>query len=228
MAKSWFWFRERNSCRKYASHLPNKFKTLNNVCYRKINLNGHHIYKIGVDFKIPEKYSSWTFESPIAEKFNTGIPTKKSGKIGFIFEWNPIQFSDFEVIINLNEVFQSIEFQKACYNFESNIHDFHLGIGRYKGTQQEIILKVSELKIEQIWAYGSYPTPMSLFAKKYYSKKSNQKVEPSNKQVEKLAKMLKEQGINRKEMWVTKKTNLKGVNRLIEKNKMYAHQMNKM
>lgn len=208
--------------KKHSVKLPLKFKTLEGVCYRKIHLKGDNILKIGIDFKIPETYSSWTFESSIAEKFNIVIPTKKSGRIGFIFEWNPTQFPNFEVIINLNEVFQSIEFQKACNDFESSIYDFHLGIGKYKNAQQEIILKISELKIEQIWAYGSYKTSTDEFVQKYLSRKTNQKQKPTNKQKEAVVNLLKMRGINRKEMWLTKEKNPTKVQELIEKNKVFA------
>lgn len=204
--------------RKYASHLPNKFKTLTNVCYRKINLKGKSIMDIGLYWEISEKYSSWTFQNSIAQNFDDGIPLQESGEIAYIFEWNPSESKGFEVIINLYELFNDSDFINACKENQNLVNDFHLGIGRFQNSEEEVVLKVSKLSIDQVWALGGYGEKNE---EKFY--KLIYKKTPTQQQLKQFNEMILQKNIPiRKPNWITKESNPEAIERLIKKNKEHA------
>lgn len=208
--------------KKYAIHLPSKFKTLSNVCYRKINLEGKYILEIGLCGEILEKYSSWTLRSSIVQNFDGGIPEHQSCKIPYIFELNPSNSEDFEVIINLYELFNDLDFKTACVENQKFIKDFHLGIGEFKNSEAEVILKVSKLGRDQIWALGGH----GIKTKEEFYKLINEVFEFINGkplELKEFDEMISQNNIPiGGSMWITKESNPKKVESLIQKNKEYA------
>ncbi|WP_231577310.1 hypothetical protein, partial [Sphingobacterium sp. IITKGP-BTPF85] len=75
--------------------------------YPQLALTGMNSVILGATMQLPETYSSWTFNKSVAENFNGGVPPV--GKQGIIFEIDNT-VPDCEVVINLFELFNDIEF----------------------------------------------------------------------------------------------------------------------
>jgi hypothetical protein len=148
-----------------ATNLPEKFKQLNASCYRQVALTGMNSVLLGANMKLPETYSSWTFDKSVAQSFNGGVPPV--GYQGVIFEIKN-NSSDFIVVLNLNELFNDPDFVKACDELRDKITSYKTGIGYFKNSESEIILKVDNLTTSQIWAYGGYSAPREKLAEMYF------------------------------------------------------------
>ena len=191
-----------------STHLPDKFKTLTHDCYRKLNLGGYNILDIGRNLYLEENYSSWTFNKKVAQSFDKGVP--EPGQIGYIFKITPK--NSYKVIVNLDALYNDKKFIEAHEKYKNQILNYNAGIGKYNGSQCEIILNVSSLEISQIWAYGGFSSDI----KKLY----NQYLERGNpiyniKQFElKLKEINREAGKN----WITSDNRPEAIKKIIEHN----------
>jgi len=155
---------------EHSKPLPIKFKTLNSKSYRKVALTGINSVLLGANMKLPETYSSWTFDKSVAQSFNGGVPPVGYQGVIFEIENNSI---DFSVVINLFELFKDIEFLNACESQKNQITSYKTGIGFFKNSELEVILKVDNLKTSQIWAYGGYSAPREKIAEMYFGHVAN-------------------------------------------------------
>lgn len=153
-----------------AENLHEKFLTLNTKCYRRVDLVGKYTLEIGLNMKLPETISSWTFQKSVAQNFMSGVPSV--GYQGIIFELNPSD-DNFEVIINLDALYNDPEFVNTCEANKDKIINYHEGIGRYGNYENEIILDVKELQLKQLWAYGGYSVPRQQLAQMYFGRVAN-------------------------------------------------------
>lgn len=153
-----------------AENLHKKFSTLNAKCYRRVDLVGKYTLEIGLNMKLPETTSSWTFQKSVAQNFMGGVP--QVGYQGVIFELNPSD-DNFEVIINLDELYNDPEFVNACEENKDKITNYNEGIGRYGNCENEIILEVKQLHLNQLWAYGGFSAPRAVLARMYFGHDAN-------------------------------------------------------
>jgi hypothetical protein len=158
---------------EHSDEIDMKFKSLHSKCYRRIDLNNHYNFILGQEMQLPETYSSWSFDKEFVKKFNNGIP--KNGYQGVIFEISN-EYKEFEVIINLHELFNDPVFKTECESQKQNIINYDDGIGKYYDSESEIILKINSLKISQIWAYGGFSSKKDAFVKKYSDRLLNRKM----------------------------------------------------
>ena len=199
--------------KKESARLHKKFKTLNENCFRRVDLVGKHTLQIGTELKLPETYSSWTFDVLIAQNFYDGVP--EVGYQGVIFKLNPSD-NDYEVIINLNELFSDKDFTNFCEKYKAKINNYDNGIGRFGNYEKELVLDVSELKMEQIYAYGGYSSSKEYFAQKYFGHS------PNAEELIFFKKLLKKDNIPIGAKWVTGRAKDRIVKFHINKAKLLA------
>lgn len=67
---------------EHSKELPIKFKSLNTKCYRQLALSGMNSVLLGANMRLPETYSSWSFDKSVVQNFNGGVPP--NGRQGVI------------------------------------------------------------------------------------------------------------------------------------------------
>lgn len=136
-----------------ASQLDIKFRTVESVCYRQISLDKRYVWKMADQLMIKETISSWTVDLNTCKEFKGGVAPKGQGFQSMIFRFLPAPES---VIINLNNLFKDEAFLDACEQFGSQIGYYSNGIGRYGGSQHEVVLEIDQLSMESIFALGGH------------------------------------------------------------------------
>jgi hypothetical protein len=199
---------------EHSIDLPSKFKTFSSQCYRRVDLVGKHSLEIGTKLSLPETFSSWSFDKSVAKEFDGGVPPK--GYQGVIFELTP-EDNNHEVIINLNELFKDQMFIQACNENKDKIKNYDKGIGFYGNDEKELILNVSELKINQIWAYGGYSSTKDEIAEKFFGHK------PTKNEIVYFNRLVKQRNISFGASWITGDAK----NRTIEKHILFANLLTK-
>lgn len=190
--------------------LPEKFKTLNSKCYRRVDLVGKHSLEIGIKLSLPETFSSWSFEKSVAKEFDGGVPPK--GYQGVIFELTP-EDNNYEVILNLDELFKDEAFIQACNENKDNIKNYDKGIGFFANNEKELILSVSELRMNQIWAYGGFSSSIDEIAEKFFGHK------PTRNEATYFDRVIKAGNISFGASWITGEAK----DRTIQKHKLFAN-----
>jgi hypothetical protein len=150
---------------EHSEELPIKFKSLNAKCYRQLALSGTNSVLLGANMRLPETYSSWSFDKSVVQNFNGGVPPV--GRQGVIFEVDNT-VPEVEVILNLYELFKDETFLEACEQHKNDISSYKTGIGYFLNNEAEVILKVQHLTTNQIWAYGGYSVPREKLAEMYF------------------------------------------------------------
>jgi len=179
---------------EHAKSLPTEFKNISTKCYRKIDLTGNHTFNLGLHMKLEESYSSWTFDSEIAKDFSGGVPPK--GWQGVIFELTP-EDTSYEVIINLDALFSNSNFLNACHENKNKIKGYSNGIGCFMNIEREVIVKIPELHIHQLWAYGGYSNSREKLAETVFGHK------PDANELVQFDEMMKKAGMQVGPAWVT-------------------------
>ncbi|SFE90394.1 hypothetical protein [Flavobacterium xueshanense] len=157
---------------EYSKDLPERFKAMSSNCYRQVSLTGTNSLILGANMKLPETYSSWTFDKSVVQNFNGGVPS--IGYQGVIFEIHNNE-PNFSIVINLYELYKEVSFLEACEAQKNEITSYKTGIGFFKNSEAEIILKVDNLTTSQIWAYGGYSAPREKLAEMYFGHVASQK-----------------------------------------------------
>ncbi len=157
---------------EYSKDIPEKFKVMSPSCYRQVALTGTNSLILGANMRLPETYSSWTFDKSVVQNFNGGVPP--IGYQGVIFEIHN-NAPNFSVVINLYELYKDETFLDACEAQKNEITSYKTGIGFFKNSESEVILKVDNLTTSQIWAYGGYSAPREKLAEMYFGHVANQR-----------------------------------------------------
>lgn len=155
----------------HSNDLQPKFKSISSKCYRQVALSGMNSVLLGANMELPETYSSWSFDKSVAMNFNGGVPVR--GRLGVIFEVEN-SVPNFEVVLNLYELFKDPDFLEACKNNESKIKSYKTGIGYFLNKESEVILKIDKLTTRQIWAYGGYSASREQLAETLFGHKPNE------------------------------------------------------
>jgi len=134
-----------------AAGLPRRYREVAGPCYRKVALTDKHAFELGVVYKLPETVSGWTLDIEIAKQFKKGVPP--AGWRGVIFDFRP---TPEQVVINLDAVYQDPAFCDSCAREKSHLTGYALGIGKYKNSQREVVLRLHEVEISNIFAIGGF------------------------------------------------------------------------
>lgn len=201
-----------NALKEVAKKLPNKYKSISNECYRQIALDGSSIWNIGTQYKLRETISSWTTSLEIAKKFKGGVPP--IGYQGAIFKVSPI--NNLEVIINLNELFNCIDFKEFLELNKRKIRDYDKGTERYGNSQQELVISVEYLNLDSLFAWGGYSGSENQLAELYFGHPAN------NQEIELFQDLMRLAGLECGPYWLTNK---EAVMRVSEKLKYHAERL---
>jgi len=143
--------RRGQSLKETCNSLPDRFRTCEQICYRQEAHEKDRIWQLLANEALPESISSWTVSLSMAKGFKGGVPP--AGLQGVIFAITP---STDQVVLNLVEIYADPEFQKACETHRTAIPGFASGIGKYGGSQSEIVLNVERLVTDQVFSYGGF------------------------------------------------------------------------
>lgn len=143
--------------KRECKELSDDFRSCLLVCYRQIALPKEGVWSLVGEDKLPEKISSWTTDIGVAKAFKGGVPPQGQGFQGAILYLHPPKGS---VIVNLSMLFRDADFQAAMEANKSNITGYHNGAGRYKGSQDEVVLEIDAVTPEDIYSLGGYSSPL--------------------------------------------------------------------
>ena len=136
---------------KLSSNLPVRFKMLTSPCYRKINLEKGGVFSLLGRTRLDEKISSWSTSVSVAQNFRGGVSRRHLIEQSIILEYSP---DSSEIIINLNEVYKSNEFQNAINIYSGQINNISEGINKYGEHQHEVVLKVEYVTHKNVYMIG--------------------------------------------------------------------------
>lgn len=136
-----------------SSELPPYFRTEDRICYRQIALKKGNIWRLADQLMLGETISSWAVDLAVAKEFKGGVAARESEFKAFIFAYKPIPGS---VVINLDKLLRDDAFLKACADNKENISWYSTGLGQYQNTQQEVVINLSQLPIDSVFAIGGH------------------------------------------------------------------------
>lgn len=150
--------------KKLAGTLPKRFRETTDRCYRQIALTEGHMRRVGTKYELLESISGWTKCERVAREFKGGVPTK-GGYQGVIFSVIP---TEGQVIIDIAALFADEGFNAAIEDHQGSIKGFHNGIGRYRGSQQEVVLELECVPLAALYAWGGYSSSSNDLAEMFF------------------------------------------------------------
>lgn len=198
-----------------AEKLPETYKYYDATCYRQIALKGSHLLHLGTYFQLPESISSWTRSEKVAKSFKGGVPPEGDFQ-GVIMTVKPTRE---QVILDFTSLFQESSFNIAVELHRESIVGFGTGIGRYGNSQKEIVLEVSRLPLESLFAWGGYSSKESQLAEMWFGHK------PSNQELDTFRELMRNVGRAAGPVWLSTP---EAVGRVSDKLKKYSGQINEI
>jgi len=119
-------------------------------CYRRTALTKWAVGNLFFRFYISEETSAWSTSRHFVVKFRNGPPTPPDP--GAIFRHSP---SDGEVVLNLERLYDHPEFIKSVDGWQKDGLNVSAGIGKFRNTQHEVIMRVNRVPHDEIFAFGS-------------------------------------------------------------------------
>ena len=143
-----------------AQSLPAQYKETTQPCFRQIALKGRNLMDLGNQYQIAETISSWTKSLDVAKDFKGGVPSP-GDYVGIMFSITPTANM---VILDLTSLFADSDFVLFLDQVKNEIVGYNDGIGRWKNTQEEVIIETSHLPLGSIHAWGGFSSPVERFA----------------------------------------------------------------
>lgn len=199
--------------KELSSSLPEKFRCTSESCFRQIALDKSAVWNIGAEYKISEALSSWTESIDVAKTFKGGVPP--IGYQGVIFRISP---SCDAVIVNLARLFSDPSFCTFLDENKNKVKDYDKGIGRYGGSQQEVVIEKDTLPLDSLYAWGGYTSPETELARMFFGEP------PSSEQMEWFREIMVKAGRAPGPWWLS---NPEAVARVSEKLKFHAARLSK-
>jgi len=123
------------------------------------------------DEEINESISAWSINIEVAKEFKGGVPAQGQGYQGVIFCRNP---KTANVVVNLVEVYRDKEFAQAIADMRSQIVGFADGIGKYAGTQDEVVMEVDSMPQSDLYSFGGHSSAfedlVKIAARQYFGR----------------------------------------------------------
>ena len=138
--------------KKHASLLPVQFRTVSELCYRKLDIDGYGLTTLADKYKLPEGAGSWSTSIDVCKSHNDGPPERSLG-IGVIFKLEQKLVTN--VIINLDALFSDPDFDSYWRTNVGLVHDHSLGISRYENDEHEVDIEVGSLPFGSVVAMGT-------------------------------------------------------------------------
>lgn len=131
--------------------LPEAFRTCTQRCFRQEAHPKGRVWQLLADECLPETIAAWTTDLAVAKHFKGGVPPHDLQ--GVIFALVPPAGS---VVANLAALYADADFLAAVETFKPDIAGFVDGIGKYGGSQHEVVLELGSLTTADVSSYGGY------------------------------------------------------------------------
>ena len=142
--------RKARRLRQLTGHLPAPYRAASGPVYRQVRINAQLGIGIALD-AIPESTSSWTTSLEVAQRFRENDQDR--AKVMIIFARNP---APKDVILNLNIVYDDRDFIDTVTYTATRLNKRFAGIERWRGTQEEVVLKETTLGNDEIVSLGAF------------------------------------------------------------------------
>lgn len=126
-------------------------KECGEVCFRQEAHETDRVWQLLADNCLPESIAAWTIDIGVAKDIKGGVPP--AGLQGVIFSIEPAPEA---VILNLVSLYADPDFGGAVEELKSQIDGFEKGIGRWAGSQKEVVLELANLDAAAVYCYGGY------------------------------------------------------------------------
>lgn len=200
--------------KKLSSSLPEQFRCTSESCFRQIALDESAVWNIRTEYKISESLSSWTESIDAAKEFKGGVPPL--GYQGVIFCISPNCDS---VIVNLARLFSDSGFCAFLEEKKGEVKDFDKGIGRYGGSQKEVVIEIDTLPLGSLYAWGGYTSSEKELARMFFG------AQPTSTQMEWFRSLMVQAGRAPGPWWLS---NPEAVARVSEKLKFHGTRLTKL
>lgn len=140
--------------KQLAAALDPQFRTVNQPCYRRIDLDSPGLQRLGEMLRLPETISAWTLSADVAQGHNKGVPPY-GAKLGIIIRIEPAP-PPAAVIVSLDALYNDAAFVADEAAYRHQIKQFDRGIGRYGNAQREVVIECPEVRLDQVWAWGGH------------------------------------------------------------------------
>jgi hypothetical protein len=144
--------------KEQCASLPAKFRTSVKRCYRQVGLTKGFVWDLIADDCLREKVSSWTLSYPVAITFKNGVPPQGSDYQGVIVAIE--RPASAQIIVNINQLYKDRDFLAAMEANKASITRYAEGAGRYKGSQQEIVIEMDTVSKSQIRSLGGHSSDL--------------------------------------------------------------------
>lgn len=134
-----------------AAKLPPTFRSPGLCCFRQISLEKTPLFELMDTLSLPETISAWTKDPSAAKQFKGGVPPV--GWQGVIFAVPPTRGS---VVVDLDKLYRDDSFRQALEASKDKVDRYSEGAGRYLGLQREVVLEISEVSLDDLYALGGY------------------------------------------------------------------------
>jgi len=149
-----------------AATLPAQYRECNVACFRQEAHEKDRTWQLLADNCLPETIAAWTTDLQVAKTLKGGVPPL--GLQGVIFRLFPPLGS---VVVNLARLYMDPDFLDAVERHKPNILGFHDGIGRWRGSQSEIVLELDSLKSAEVFSYGGFSANREALAELWLQRK---------------------------------------------------------
>lgn len=155
--------RRAHKLKALAATLDLQFRHTGLCCFRQVALDKHYVWELHQGLGLKETISSWTLTTTVAKEFKGGVPPPEYQ--GIILAIVP---SPESVVLNLDTLFRDQEFLRSSHDARTRITAFDDGIGRYWGSQQEVVLEIGFVPISAVYALGGYSSSRDVIGRMYY------------------------------------------------------------
>jgi hypothetical protein len=142
--------RKARRLRGWTRHLPVEYRATPETVFRQMRINAQLGVGIALD-AIPEATSSWTTSLEVAQRFREDDHDRK--KVMIIFARHP---APEEIILNLTAVYADSDFLDTVNATAVRLNRRFAGIERWRGTQEEVVLKETTLGNDEIVSLGAF------------------------------------------------------------------------
>jgi hypothetical protein len=149
-----------------AQSLPSYFRTCALMCFRQLALAKGSLWKLADMLQLPETIAAWTVSPEVARHLKGGVPPQSDYQ-GVIFAIPP---PDGSVVINLDRLYREQSFLDAVGKYMASIDGFSDGIGRYWGSQYEVVVELSHIHLVEIHELGGYSSGRNELAELYFGR----------------------------------------------------------
>jgi|ERR1700730_12262698 len=153
--------RRGQALKEAAANLPVRYREVAGRCFRQMSLDSANLWRLATETELPETISSWSTSFEVVQWFKRGVPPAGDWQ-GLI--WTVLPSPD-QVVINLEALFADSEFCEAYEAAAPRIAHFHSGMGRYEGTQREVVLEIQRLPVAAVEAMGGYSSDRERMAR---------------------------------------------------------------